>query len=631
LRRLILGTAGHIDHGKTALIKALTGIDTDRLEEEKARGISIDLGFAHLDLPDGMTLGVVDVPGHERFIKNMLAGVGGIDLVLFVVACDEGIMPQTTEHFDIVRLLGVDHAVFALTKADLVGGDMVELVREEVENLLKTTPLEGSPILPTSTKTGQGIEEIRGALERVAAMVEERRIGEATRLPIDRVFTMTGRGTVVTGTLWSGVISCEDRLEILPGDRPIRVRSVEVHGVHVDKAYAGQRTAVGVHGVEKQDVERGQCVVSPGDFGATAIVDAELGLLPAAPRSLKHGARIRFHLGASEVMGRLFLFDTATVGPGEKVLAQVRLEHPIVAAFGDRFVLRTYSPMRTVGGGCILDPLASRHKRRDQAVLERLKVLAAGDAKAAAEAHVMSSHSGARIETLRLKLNRGLHAVEAITQELVKEATVFEPSPGFFIHAEVLRQLENDMETVLTRYRSSNRLKWGMPREELRERMGSVDMSFFNWILGRLAADGRISIKKGNVRAGTGGVELSSEESQAQAMIIGLLKADLFRPPSERDLAGKSGVGPGTFGKVLALLIEDGTVVRLEPGLVVHAAAVDEARSRIVGYLSEKGEGTASDLKSVLGTTRKYAVPLLEHLDRMGVTRRAGDKRTLIP
>jgi selenocysteine-specific elongation factor len=300
MRRVIIGTAGHIDHGKTALVKALTGIDTDRLREEKERGISIDLGFAHFDLPGGIKVGVVDVPGHERFIKNMLAGVGGIDFVLFVVACDEGVMPQTREHFEIVSLLGVRHAVFALTKADMVDRELAVAVREEVAEFIEPTVFKGSPIIATSVETGEGLEELRRELEAMVARVSERRIGEAVRLPIDRVFTMTGRGTVVTGTLWSGTIPTDARLEIQPGAAPIRVRSVEVHGEVVERAFAGQRTALGIHGVEKIEVARGDCVVSPGDFEASEILDTEVEVVGSAAKPLESRSRIRAHLSAGE-------------------------------------------------------------------------------------------------------------------------------------------------------------------------------------------------------------------------------------------------------------------------------------------------------------------------------------------
>jgi selenocysteine-specific elongation factor len=630
VRRVILGTAGHIDHGKTALIKALTGIDTDRLREEKARGISIDLGFAHIDLSGDLKVGIVDVPGHEKFIKNMLAGVGGIDLVLFVVACDEGIMPQTKEHFDIISLLGVSTAIFALTKSDLVDAEMIDMVREEVEDLIKDTRFREAAVIATSTKTGDGVEVVRGAIGEAVARMEERKIGEAVRLPVDRVFTMTGRGTVVTGTLWSGTVSKEDRLEILPGPRPVRVRSIEVHGSHVDSAYAGQRTALGVHGVDTDEVRRGNCVVSPGDFKATSVLDAEVHLLPTSPRILKHKARIRFHLGASEVMARIFLIGGESLKPGEKCFAQVRLEDPLVAGFGDLFVVRTYSPMRTVGGGTVLDPSPLRRRKRDEGITEWLTLLATADMKQVVEGHIRASGLGTRIDALRLRLNRGSSEIETVIRDLADGAKIFEPAPGLYIHADVLAGLEGRIEKTLETYQARQRLTWGMPKEELREKLGSVEMAFLNWVLGRLEKNGRVFSKKGSVRAGTGDVELSRDEVKARSLVVGQLKAGLFRPPSERDLETKSGVPAETVRKVITLLINDGEITRLEPGLVMHSSAIEEARSRIEGYLKEHGEATASDLKGVLGTTRKYAVPLLERLDRLGITRRQGAKRTLI-
>jgi selenocysteine-specific elongation factor len=629
MRRIILGTAGHIDHGKTALIKAVTGIDTDRLEEEKARGISIELGFAHLKLPGGADLGIVDVPGHERFIKNMLAGVGGIDLVLFVVACDEGIMPQTREHFDIVSLLGVRHGVFALTKSDMVDADMVELVRDEVEDFIKDTPFEGSRVISTSVKSEKGLPELLSALDEIVGRIEERTLGEAVRLPVDRVFTITGRGTVVTGTLWSGVIAREDQLVVLPGAKAVRARSVEVHGEEVDKAFAGQRTAIGLHGIEKSDVERGHCVVSQKDFAATSLVDAEIKLLPGAPVGLKTKARIRFHLGASEVMGRAGLIGHQKLSPGQSCFAQVVLESPIVAGFGDRFVIRTYSPMRTIGGGTVLDPFASRYRRRDKTLVPRLELLKTEDIGRIVEGYIRAAGFGIRLDVIRVKLSCGIKQLETLVVGLMKDGRVFQPTPGLYLHADALKALEARIEETLKAYQKKQRLTWGMPREELRERLGKAETTFFNWVLGRMEDGGKLFTKKGAVRAGSGEVELSPREQQARSLIVELLTAQPFQPPSEKDLAGKAGVPAEAFKKVITLLVEDGEIVRLEPGIVMHQSAIDEGRDRIVAYLKEHGEGTASDLKGVLGTTRKFAVPLLEHLDRAGVTRRSGSMRTL--
>lgn len=630
MRRLVVGTAGHIDHGKTALVKALTGIDTDRLQEEKERGISIDLGFAYLGLAGGVRVGVVDVPGHERFIKNMLAGAGGIDLVLFVVACDEGIMPQTREHFDIVSLLGVRYAVFALTKSDMVDEEMIDAVREEVRGFISATQFRDSPIVATSVETGRGLDELRRVLEQTVAKISERAIGEAVRLPVDRVFSMAGRGTVVTGTLWSGEVSVEDRLVVEPGAKPVRVRSVEVHGESVAKALAGQRTALGLHGVERSDVERGYCVVSPGDFEPSSIVDVELALLASTPKPLESRARIRFHLGASETIGRIFLLDRESLAPGATCHAQARLEAPVVAGFGDRYVLRTYSPMRTIGGGRVLDPAADGHKRGDPAVLEHLKALAAGDLAGVAESHLRRSGHGLAPSVLRKKLSCGPGPVEAIAKALLAAGKVVEMPGGLLIHASGLSRIEAQIETILKAYKAENRLTWGMPREQLRERLGTIDLSFMNHLIARLEADGRLSVRKGSVRAGGAGVDLSPAEARTRALTLDLLKQGMLQPPTEKDLQAEARIPADVFRKVVSLLIEDGEIVRLEPGIVVAKAAIDQGSAVVRAYLKEHGEATAGDLKTALGTTRKYAVPLLEYLDRMGVTRRKGDKRSLV-
>jgi selenocysteine-specific elongation factor len=628
--RVILGTAGHIDHGKTALIAALTGIDTDRLKEEKSRGISIDLGFAYMDLGGGLTLGIVDVPGHERFIKNMLAGIGGIDFVLFVVACDEGIMPQTREHFDIVSILGVKQAVFALTKTDLVEKEMIDLVREEVEGLIEGTRFEGSRILPTSVKTGEGVEDLRRALTEVAGGIRGRTVGSAVRLPIDRVFTMAGRGTVVTGTLWSGRIRVEDRLRILPGDKPVRVRGVEVHGQSVEEALAGQRTALGLHGIEKDEIERGHAVVSAGDFQATTGLDAKMHLLKTSPRMLKAGARIRFHLGASEVMGRIYPLQGQVLDPGGSGYARIRLEAPVVAGMGDRFVLRTYSPMRTVGGGTVLDPLAPGRRRHDDRLIGRLGLLETGGLDKAAEAHIETAQLGLRAEHILPKVNCGADELESVIGRLKQAGSVVEPTPGLYVHARSVENLEKQVEVVLGRYQAEQRLAWGMPKEELRERLGSVEMPLANWLIDRMEKDGRLFTKKGAVRLGSGEVDLTPDEIRARTLIISLLKAKPFQPPSEKDIEGRSGLVAEKLRRVIALLIQDGEVVRLEPGLIVHSTAIAAATETITAFLMQHGEATASDLKGVLGTTRKYAVPLLEHLDRIGVTKRVGANRRLI-
>ncbi len=629
MRRIVLGTAGHIDHGKTALIKALTGVDTDRLKEEKERGISIDLGFARIDLPDGTRMGIVDVPGHERFVKNMLAGVGGIDAVLFVVAADEGIMPQTREHFDIISLLGIRHAVFALTKTDLAGPEMVELVREEVEKFVENTPFEDAPVVATSATTGEGLDELMQAMIDVVGKIEDRSIGEAARLPVDRVFSMTGFGTVVTGTLWSGAIARDDRLDVLPGGVSVRVRGVEVHDEKVERAYAGQRTAVALHGVDRDGVDRGACVVTPGEFEVTSMVDTELYLLPSYKRKLRDGARIRFHLGSSETLGRAFVVGANQANPGEKTFVQVRLEKPVVAAFGDRFVVRTYSPPATIGGGRVLDTRAGRHRKKDSQVGEFLGLLAAGTPDEIVEAHFRRYAHDASLEDVRKRLTLTRPEAASVAVSLVERGRLCETAPGAFIHADVLDGLERGIAETLAAYQSRNKLEWGMSKEELREKTGLPD-GLLNWVLDRLAGEGGVFARKGRVRMGSSDVELGPGEKAARDTVLRLLEDRMFQTPSESDIARAAHTDGATLNKVMRLLVEEGTVVKLDAGLYVHGRAIEEATRRVTEYLNEHGEATVSELKNALDTTRKYAVPILEHLDRLGVTRRAADKRRLV-
>ena len=629
MRRIVLGTAGHIDHGKTALIKALTGVDTDRLKEEKERGISIDLGFTRLDLADGTRLGIVDVPGHERFVKNMLAGVGGIDAVLFVIAADEGIMPQTREHFDIISLLGVRHAVFALTKIDLAEPDMVELVREDVERFIESTSFNEAPIVLTSAATGEGLDELRRAMTEVIANIEDRSIGEAARLPVDRVFSMSGFGTVVTGTMWSGTISRDDRMEVLPGGAGVRVRGVEVHDEKVERAYAGQRTAVALHGVDRAGIERGACVVTPGEFEVTSEIDTELYLLPSFKRKLRDGARIRFHLGSSETMGRVFIVGANQAQPGEKSFVQVRLERPIVAAFGDRFVVRSYSPASTIGGGRVLDTRPGRHRKKDAGVSRLLGVLATGNIDEIVEARFRQHPHGAPLEDVRKRLALTRAEADSASASLAGAGRLCEVGPGAFIHADVLEGLEQGITATLTDYQARNKLEWGMSKEELREKTGLPD-GLLNWVLERLAGEGAVFARKGKVRVGSSDVELSPGEAAARKTVLRLLEDRMFQTPSEADIAKAAGTDGPTLRKVMSLLVEEGEVVKLDAGVYLHGRAIEEATRRVSDYLNEHGEATMSELKNALGTTRKYAVPILEYLDRLGVTRRAGDKRKLI-
>ena len=434
---VVVGTAGHIDHGKTSLVKALTGTDTDRLPEEKARGITIDLGFAFLEEPDGLTIEIVDVPGHERFVRNMLAGVGGIDLAMLVIAADEGVMPQTREHLAICSLLQIKAGLIALTKADLVEPDWLELVREDVSGVVRGTFLEGAPIVPVSSKTGQGLDDLRAVLRTLAASVPRRGTDELPRLPIDRVFTVRGFGTVVTGTLTAGALAADDRVEVYPRGAEAKIRGLQAHGRPVTSARAGQRTAINLQGLERASIARGDVVGLPGTLVPSSLVDGTLELLPDAPRPVKTRTRVRFHVGTSEIMARALLLDRAELAPGETAFARFRLEAPLVARPGDRFVVRSYSPVVTIGGGTLLDVDPPRFKRKGPALVAHLSVLQTGSPEVVLGEHIRHvGAGGVRLTTLSGRVPFGPERLRALLGDLQAAGQVISVDRDWFIHPE---------------------------------------------------------------------------------------------------------------------------------------------------------------------------------------------------
>ncbi len=629
MRSLILGTAGHIDHGKTALVKALTGIDTDRLPEEKKRGISIDLGFASMVIDDEILIGIVDVPGHERFIKNMLAGACGIDFALFVVAADEGIMPQTREHLDIITLLGVKDAIFAITKIDLVDRETVDIVNDEIRSLIEETALSGAEIIGVSSKTGEGIDQLKKAISDLARKIDVKRNMDVVRLPIDRVFSVAGWGTIVTGTLWSGIIRLGDHLRILPAQIDVKVRSIEVHGEPTDSASSGQRTALGLHGVSKDEITRGDSLVSPEDFAPSFTLDVDLLMLRSAKSSLKSGSRVRFHLGTSEVLGRVVLAECDSLEPGGRSLAQVRLESPIVAAYGDRFVVRTYSPLMTIGGGVVLDPIAVRKRRKSLKEDLVLRNLLAGNQDGAVEAYIRTSR-GTKIENILKRFNLGRRRIIEILDQLVKKERVFLRG-DFVIDVETITQLENDIISFLQSEQAKDRLRWGIPKQTLRTSIGNVDSTLLDLALDRLIEKGLVAIRKGIVRFGTSEVELTDDERSYMDLIKSLLRRSGLQPPSQAEIEALVKIDHKRFERLLEILIDKGEVVRVQPGLIFDSLAIEDAKRRIGSYLSRQQKAAAGELKDLLGITRKHAIPLLEYLDQIGFTVRDNEgRRSLI-
>jgi len=626
---VVVGTAGHIDHGKTSLVKALTGTDTDRLPEEKARGITIDLGFAFLEEP-GLTIEIVDVPGHERFVRNMLAGVGGIDLAMLVIAADEGVMPQTREHLAICSLLRIKAGLIALTKADLVEADWLELVREDVAGAVRGTFLEGAPIVPVSSKTGQGLDELRAALRALAAAVPQRGTDELPRLPIDRVFTVKGFGTVVTGTLTAGALAADERVEVYPKRAEAKIRGLQTHGHPVASARAGQRTAVNLQGLERAAIARGDVVGLPGTLVSSMLVDGTLELLPDAPRPVRTRTRVRFHVGTSEIMARVLLLDRAELAPGQTAFARVRLEAPLVARPGDRFVVRSYSPVVTIGGGTLLDVDPPRFKRKGPALVAHLELLRTGSPEVVLEEHIRHvGAGGVRLSTLSGRVPFGPERLRALLEGLQAASRVISVDRDWFIHPDSFGRLRGLVLDELTAFHRASPLKPGMSREELRGRAGGADERVFGFLLSALGAEGVVKTERDKVRLASHEVRLSPDQQR----VVNTLESEFSRaeaaPPSAEEALGRAGVRGDEEHELFQVLVQSGKLVRVKESLFFHAQALDSIQAKLVALLRERKEIGPSDIKDLLGISRKYAIPLLEFFDQRRVTARVGERRIL--
>jgi len=627
---VVVGTAGHIDHGKTSLVKALTGTDTDRLPEEKARGITIDLGFAFLEEPGGLTIEIVDVPGHERFVKNMLAGVGGIDLAMLVIAADEGVMPQTREHLAICSLLKIKAGLIALTKADLVEADWLELVREDVAGAVRGTFLEGAPIVPVSSKTGQGLDELRAALRALAAAVPQRATDELPRLPIDRVFTVKGFGTVVTGTLTAGALATDDRVEVYPKRAEAKIRGLQAHGHPVTSARAGQRTAINLQGLERAAIARGDVVGRPGTLVASTLVDGTLELLADAPRAVKTRTRVRFHVGTSEIMARALLLDRPELAPGETGFVRFRLEAPLVARPGDRFVVRSYSPIVTIGGGTLLDVDPPRFKRKGPALVTHLEALQTGSPEVVLEEHIRHVGSGGvRLTTLSGRVPFGPERLRVLLEALRASGRVVSIDRDWFIHPDSFARLRGLVVDELSAFHRAHPLTPGMSREELRGRAGGADERVFAFLMSSLDAEGVAKTERDKARLASHEVRLSPEQQRVVDTLEGEFSRAEAAPPSPEEALGRAGVGGDEEHELFQVLVQSGKLVRVKESLFFHARALDSIQTKLVALLRERKEIGPSDIKDLLGISRKYAIPLLEFFDQRRVTARVGERRIL--
>jgi selenocysteine-specific elongation factor len=633
MKNVVAGTAGHIDHGKTALVKALTGIDADRLEEEKRRGITIDLGFAHMQLTPSLSLAFVDVPGHERFVKNMLAGVGGIDLALLVVAASESVKPQTREHFDICRLLGVPRGVIALTKADLVDGEILALARAEVEDLVAGSFLEGAPIVPVSSVTGAGLDELRHELARVAGSVPARDPAGWFRLPIDRVFSVKGAGVVVTGTLISGTVAREQEVEVYPSGRRLRVRGVEVHGSKAERAVAGQRTALNLADVEVSELARGDALSEPGRFRAVKQIDCRLDLLRSA-KPLKHRAPVHFHSGTAEIEAQVRLLDADGAGgvptpfvgppalalePGAGAWVRIVLRRPALLLPGDRFIIRSFSPVTTIGGGAVVDSGAGRQP----GACSRLSVLASADAAARIALLVRESKFGLPMRELVARTGM-LEAAIAAAAARAPVVVLAQPEPWYADRAwfEAARQR---LAQTVGEFHRANPLAPGIGKEDLRAReLPSAPAFLLDELLAR---DGPI-LEGSLVRMPGHHVALKDDEEQARAAIERAFEQGGLATPALAGVLAQSGVEPARARSLLAILLREKKLVRIGEDLVFHQAAIQTLRAMLAAR--KPARFTVGDFKTWTGVSRKYAIPLLEYLDRERITRRDGDARVIL-
>jgi len=639
MKSIIVGTAGHIDHGKTALVKALTGIDADRLEEEKRRGITIDLGFAHLELKNDqgetIRLGFVDVPGHERFVRNMLAGVGGINLVLFVVAADESIKPQTIEHFDICRLLGIRHGIVVLTKSDLVDNETLDVDRLELQELFRGSFLERAPIIPVSSITGAGLDQLKRELLQMAAEISGNDSAALPRLPVDRVFSMKGFGTVVTGTLVSGKITKEDELELYPTGKRIRVRGVQVHGGAAECAIAGERTALNLAGVTTEDVARGMTLSAPGLLRATKTLDVCISLLASA-KPLKNRARVHFHAFASETLAEVVLYQADQLRPGTEGFAQLRLDQAVLLVPSDRFILRQFSPVITIGGGVVVDAAPLPRSR-----IRKL-------APAATTQMLQSLQSTAPETVLFTRVARrgteGLALADALAEtgwppaEVAATATVLVKSTGaqkviragmVLVSAAAFHQGQTDLLSTLSKFHDANPLVAGISKGELSERLG-FPAEILPAILDDLVRQKKIEVSGETVRTAGRGVVMKDEEAESKRTIENAFASAGLTVPALKEVLAALPVDKVRAQKIVTLLLRDRVLVKLTDDLVFHRDALAELRRKLAAYKTQSAKIDVPRFKELTGITRKYAIPLLEYLDRERVTRRVGDERIIL-
>ena len=634
MREIVLGTAGHVDHGKTSLVRALTGIETDRLKEEKARGITIELGFAFIDLPCGHRLGIVDVPGHERFVRNMVAGAAGIDLVALVVAADEGIMPQTREHFEICRLLGVKRGLVIITKMDMVEPDWLELVQDEVRDFLQGSFLEDAPMLPVSSITGAGIEAVKATLDQLVAASDFSEAYGPFRLPVDRVFTMKGFGAVVTGTSISGRIGLGDEVVFYPRRINGKIRGIQVHGQERNEVEAGYRTAINVQGVDKDEIHRGEVLATPGCLEPSYVFDADFLYLSANAKKLKNRRRVRVHIGTAEVMGRVALLEDEELTPGAEAAVQLLLEEPVSVWPGDHYVVRSYSPVHTIGGGVIWNCAAPKRRRFKQANQEIFALYREGSPEDLALFHL--GESGARgLTQQELAVRLGLFG-KRLQKTLEKNISarrilVIEPEKQRMITGETLAALSAKAEKLLTGFHRENPLKSGLSVEELRGRL-QRDLSprLFQLLLQEMLKNNLVKQEESLIRLASHQVSLGGDARALRRELGEFYRQAGLQAPTSKETLERHGKYPATLVReLLEVMVRDGDLVKVSEDLHYDAQALEQLKEKLIAFIKAEGEIDAPRFKNLTGLTRKFSIPLLEYFDRVKLTLRIGDTRRL--
>ena len=630
MKHIVIGTAGHVDHGKTELVKAMTGIDTDRLKEEKQRGISIELGFAHLKLPSGRTASIVDVPGHEKFIKNMLAGACGIDLVLLVIAADEGVMPQTAEHMDILQLLNVKTGIVTLTKIDMVDSDWLEMVIDEVKSFLKDTTFKEAPIVPVSAVTKEGLDVLLKKINEVIGKLERKKAFDFLYLPVDRVFSVTGFGTVATGTLLSGEISLGNEIEILPDKILAKVRNIEVHNKKVTKAFQSQRVAVNLSGVEAKDLKRGCVISNPDVIKPTDIIDVKLKLLKSAAKPLKNRTRIRLHIGTSEIMCRVILLDRDELAAGEEAYAQLLLEDKTAAIKGNNFVIRSYSPMRTIGGGVVIDPNPAKHRRFDDNAIKMLKISEKGSMEELVENYIYNRKEIIHLREISKAFFLDINKIFEITQKIKEQGKIKFIGKDNVLSSKLYKEWCELISEILRKYHLSYPLRQGYPKEELRSRFFSfLSTKVFQSLLCEMQKRGILSIDADVVRLTGFSEEPSDEDKEALKNIEQSFKEKPFSPPKWTSVVEELRIDDEKASEYLQYLLNRGCLCKVAEDMYFHTDAVECAKNKIIDFLKQNQKISVGEVRDLLGTSRKYVLPLLEYFDAKHITRRDKDKRVL--